>query len=260
MQTATRCRNEWPRPCGATALSTGMFEIRRVALLVEQGSDDRRKVAGAYSGGPVKEARGRYKRPMDLFLLTVSHVVFAPLFILFWMLIPLIIRLNDGGPVFYRQRRTGKDGRVFSVLKFRTMVPDAHKRGPAWTLEGDTRLTRAGPFLRKTALDELPQVLSIWKGDMTFVGPRALPVEEQKTLEELIPGFHERLRIRPGLTGLAQVYNPEDDPHIKLSYDLEYMRRMNPLFDAKLLLLSVRNTLLARWDRRGAKTGMGGRV
>ena len=198
-------------------------------------------------------ARDRYKRPFDLIVIGVSHIVLAPVFLLLWALIPLLIWLDDRGPVFYRQKRPGKDGRVFTVLKFRTMYRDADRRGPAWTVDDDPRVTRMGRILRKTALDELPQVLSIWKGDLSFVGPRAIPVEEQRALEEQIPGFNERLGIRPGLTGLAQVYNYEDEPNAKLRYDLDYMSQMSPLVDIKLMLLSVRNTVLARWDKRGGK-------
>jgi lipopolysaccharide/colanic/teichoic acid biosynthesis glycosyltransferase len=194
-----------------------------------------------------------YKRPFDLTVLILSHLLLAPIFILLWTVIPLMIWLEDRGPVFYRQRRPGQDDNVFTVLKFRSMVQDAERRGPAWTVEADPRVTRVGRLLRKTALDELPQLLSIWKGDLSFVGPRAIPVEEQRALEEEIPGFAERLRIRPGLTGPAQVYNAEDEPYAKLQYDLDYMSQMNPIFDFKLMLLSVRNTLFARWDKRGGK-------
>ena len=199
-----------------------------------------------------------YKRPFDLLVIGVSHIVLAPVFLLLWAFIPLLIWLDDRGPVFYRQKRPGKDGRVFTVLKFRTMHRDADRRGPAWTVDGDPRVTRIGRFLRKTALDELPQILSIWRGDLSFVGPRAIPVEEQRVLEEQIPGFNERLRIRPGLTGLAQVYNSEDEPNAKLRYDLEYMSRMSPVFDMKLMLRSVLNTILARWDKRGGKEAFSG--
>ena len=200
------------------------------------------------------KSRGRYKRPLDLTILVVFHIVLAPLFLLLWTLIPLLIWLEERGPVFYRQKRPGENGRSFTVLKFRTMVPEADQKGPAWTLEGDPRVTSVGRFLRKTALDELPQVLSIWKGDISFVGPRALPIEEQHHLEGLVPGFQERLRIRPGLTGLAQVYDRQDDARSKLRYDLEYIQRMSLLLDVKLILLSALNTLLGRWDRRSGKT------
>ena len=168
-------------------------------------------------------------------------------------MIPLSIWLADRGPVFYRQDRVGKDGRVFTILKFRTMIRDADKSGPAWTTEGDPRITSVGRILRRTALDELPGVLSIWKRDMSLVGPRALAVAEQSKLEKDIPGFDRRLCMLPGLTGMAQVYDPTDDADDKLSYDLEYLHRMGPVLDLKLVILSALNTAGARWDRRDAK-------
>ena len=194
-----------------------------------------------------------YKRPLDLTGLTLGYLLLLPIGLLLWTLIPLLIWLEDRGPVFYHQRRTGKDGKTFTVLKFRTMVPDADRLGPAWTSEGDRRVTRTGRFLRKTALDELPQTLSIWKGDLSLVGPRALDAGEQAMLEQEIPGFELRLAVLPGLTGLAQVYNRDDEPRRKLKYDLEYIERMSLWLDLKLILLSVRNTLLARWDTRSGK-------
>lgn len=198
--------------------------------------------------------RDAYKRWFDLTVLVLAHLLLLPVWLVLWTFIPLIIWLQDRGPVFYRQKRMGKDGRVFTVLKFRTMVCDADRKGPAWTMDGDPRVTPIGRFLRRTALDELPQVLSIWKGDMSLVGPRALDVEEQEWLEKRIPDFHRRLQVTPGLTGLAQVYDPTDDPHTKLRYDLEYIQRMNPFLDLKLLCLSVWNTLTGKWDRRAGKS------
>lgn len=197
--------------------------------------------------------RERYKRFFDLTVLFVAHVVLLPLWVVLWTVIPLLVWLEDRGPVFYRQIRAGRGGRPFAVLKFRTMVPGADSQGPSWTAEGDGRVTRVGRILRKTALDELPQVLSIWKGDMSLVGPRALALEEQRALEQKIAGFHLRLLVRPGLTGLSQVYNRLDDDKLKLQYDLEYIRNMNPFLDLKLLFLSVFRTLGARWDSRAAK-------
>ena len=171
-------------------------------------------------------------------------------------MIPLGIWLADRGPVFYRQERVGKNGRVFTILKFRTMIPDADKCGPAWTTEGDPRITPVGRILRRTALDELPGVISIWRGHMSFVGPRALDRDEQRCLEELIPGFEKRLQVRPGLTGLAQVHDKNDDPYEKFRYDMEYLEKFNPLLDAQLLLLSVWNTVIARWDHRSGKINL----
>ena len=119
--------------------------------------------------------------------------------------------------------------------------------------DNDPRVTRVGRFLRRSALDELPEVLSIWKGDMSLVGPRALEVEEHRLFEEQIPEFATRLQVRPGLTGLAQVYDRADNPLDKFSYDLEYLHRMSPWLDISILALSVRNTLAARWDQRQGK-------
>lgn len=205
------------------------------------------------SSQPVIKAK-LSKRLFDLAVIVAAHILIFPIWLLCWTVIPLLIWLGDRGPVFYRQQRVGKDGKVFTVLKFRTMIPNADKVGPAWTTRSDPRVTRVGKFLRKTALDELPELLSIWKGDMSFVGPRALDVDEQRWLEEQIPGFRDRLAVNPGLTGLAQVYDLEDDARTKLKYDLEYIQQMNLWLDLKLMFLSARNTILARWDRRGGKS------
>lgn len=201
----------------------------------------------------LRTASGKYKPWFDITILVLAHLLFFPIFLLLWTGIPILIWLEDRGPVFYKQRRVGKNGLIFSVLKFRTMVKDAESRGPAWTTEGDPRVTRVGRMLRRTALDELPEVLNIWKREMSFVGPRALDVEEQKSLEQMVPGFENRLQVLPGLTGLAQVYDPADEAQNKFRYDSEYLECMNPWLDMKLLVLSVRNTFGAKWDQRRGK-------
>ena len=198
--------------------------------------------------------RDGYKRWFDRTVLILAQILLLPLWLLLWTIIPIMIRLGDRGPVFYKQDRVGRDGRIFTVFKFRTMVPDADGMGASWTMDQDPRVTRVGKLLRRTALDELPELLNIWKGDMSLVGPRALDVKEQKSLEKLIDGFEDRLQVRPGLTGLAQIYDPKDDAHDKFHYDLEYLERMSPWLDVKLLILSVRNTLWVKWDRRSGKT------
>lgn len=197
--------------------------------------------------------RGVYKRRFDLSVLFLAHLFLLPLWLLIWTIVPLLIWVDDRGPVFYRQKRVGKDGEAFTILKFRTMVPDAHRRGPFWTAAKDPRVTRVGRLLRRTALDELPEVLSIWKGDMSLVGPRALDVEEYQTLEQQIPGFAKRQTVLPGLTGLAQVYDRTDNATTKFAYDLQYLRKMGPWIDLRLIILSVWNTLTARWDMRIGK-------
>ncbi len=133
------------------------------------------------------------------------------------------------------------------------MVPDAEQKGPAWTVEGDLRLTKVGRLLRRTAIDEVPELWNIWKGEMSLVGPRALEVGEHLALEAEIPGFYKRLSVRPGLTGLAQVYDRADEASVKFAYDLEYIEQMNVYLDFKLIILSVKNTVSAKWDRRIGK-------
>jgi lipopolysaccharide/colanic/teichoic acid biosynthesis glycosyltransferase len=176
-----------------------------------------------------------------------------PLWLILWTVIPFLIWTGDRGPIFYRQKRAGKNGKEFTILKFRTMVPHADRHGPSWTTTGDKRVTRVGKLLRRTALDELPEVLSILRGHMSLVGPRALNVEEQRELEQQFPGFEKRLQVRPGLTGLAQIYDRDDYAQNKLHYDEKYLTCMSPWLDLKLLVLSVYNTVSARWDRRLGK-------
>ena len=195
-----------------------------------------------------------YKRQFDITILVAAHLLLFPLWIVLWIVIPLLIWLEDrNGPIFYQQKRAGKNGKPFKIIKFRTMVIDAENLGPAWTIEDDPRITRVGRILRRTALDELPSLFSILKGYMSFVGPRALDVNEQNSLENLISGFEKRLAVRPGLTGLAQIRNKNDDPHEKFRYDMEYIQRMSWLLDIRLLIQSVYNTLIAQWDHRSGK-------
>lgn len=198
-----------------------------------------------------------YKPWFDLTLLILAHLLLLPVWILIWTSIPIFIWLGDRGPVFYKQARVGKGGQTFTVLKFRTMVPDAEDKGAAWTVDKDPRITPFGRVLRRTALDELPEIINIWKREMSFVGPRALDVEEHRSLENLVPGFESRLEVLPGLTGLAQIYDPTDDAHDKLRFDSEYIKNMSPWLDVKLLILSVLNTAAGKWDRRHGKPLVG---
>ncbi len=191
-----------------------------------------------------------WKRPFDLLVLSVVHILLAPVWIVLWTLIPLAIWMGDRGPVFYTQTRMGKGGRVFRVYKFRSMVPDAERyTGAVWSEEEDPRITRVGRFLRSRALDELPQVINMWKGDISLVGPRP---ERPELTEQFIrewPEFERRLSVRPGLTGIAQVYGRySTHPRNKLRYDTVYIKRLSPWLDVKLLALSVLLTFRAKWQ------------
>ena len=192
---------------------------------------------------------GWYKRPFDLGVLIVAHVALLPVWIVLWSVIPLAIWMGSGRPIFYGQTRLGKGGRAFTLLKFRTMVNGADAAGLV-TAEHDPRVTRVGRVLRRTALDELPQMINIVRGETSFVGPRALPprMHEEATLRE--PRFPERLKVTPGLTGFSQVYLPRHcSPRHRLAYDLFYIRNAGLWLDVRLMLVSVWNTLVVGWKQ-----------
>ncbi len=199
--------------------------------------------------------RARYKRPFDLSMIFFAHV-FPPtllVWVIVWFVIPILIWVEDRGKVFFRQERVGINGSTFSVWKFRTMVQDAENLGQVWTQEGDDRVTRVGRLLRRTGLDELPQLLNVIRGEMSLVGPRPLAVQEQEVLESQIAGFRERLQVLPGLTGLAQLYNRDDDSEEKLKYDMMYVKEMGWQLDLKLLFLTAFDVVLRRRDVRTGK-------
>ena len=198
------------------------------------------------------------KRAFDATLAGAGLILSAPL----WAIFAAAIRIEDGGPVFYRQSRVGLGGRTFDALKFRSMRPDAERAtGAVQATEDDPRVTRVGRLMRATAMDELPQLVNILRGDMSFVGPRALRPGEIETnsngrLERLedVPGFEHRIRVRPGLTGLAQVYAPRDvRRRQKFRYDRLYVERRSWCLDLRLILLSFWISVLGRWEVRGRK-------
>lgn len=168
-----------------------------------------------------------------------------------WIIIALAIYLEGGGPAFFSDTRIGKNKKPYRHFKFRSMVNGAEDAtGPTWSKNDDIRVTQVGRFLRATALDELPQLLNIIKGDMSFVGPRP----ERKCFVERflkeIANYEKRFSVKPGLTGMAQVYGKYDTPaQKKLEYDLEYIKRMNLFLDLKLIILSFLITLKGGWLR-----------
>jgi lipopolysaccharide/colanic/teichoic acid biosynthesis glycosyltransferase len=224
---------------------------------------DRPKQVAAYDALLRQVARlGRRpslaKRVFDVALAGLGLVASAPL----WGLIALAIKLDDGGPVFYGQARVGREGRQFRSWKFRSMVAESDARfGPRQAGEADPRVTRVGRVLRATAMDELPQLWNILRGDMSFVGPRPLMPEEievngagQAVPLDKIPGYEDRHRVVPGLTGLAQVCADRDIPRRqKFRYDVLYIRRRTFWLDLRLIALSFWITFRGAWERRGRK-------
>jgi lipopolysaccharide/colanic/teichoic acid biosynthesis glycosyltransferase len=165
--------------------------------------------------------------------------------------IALAIALDCPGPVFYRQVRSGRGGRQFQVWKLRTMVPNAEEEGkPQWATEEDERVTRVGRILRKTRLDELPQVINVMRGEMSIVGPRPERPEFIEELQERIPFYRTRLTIKPGLTGWAQIFygygSTVEDALIKLQYDLYYIRHWSLWLDLYVILKTVGVVLTLR--------------
>jgi lipopolysaccharide/colanic/teichoic acid biosynthesis glycosyltransferase len=191
------------------------------------------------------------KRLFDILLSSTGLILSSPL----WLIFSIAIWLEDRGPIFYLQERVGRDGNIFKAIKFRSMIPDAEKHsGAVWASENDPRVTRIGKILRATAMDELPQVWNIFKGDMSFVVPRAERPELVEKFARKIKNYRQRFVVRPGLTGIAQVFGSYDTPpRNKLRYDLLYVKNQSFLLDLKLIFLSFWITVKGKWESRQKK-------
>lgn len=182
------------------------------------------------------------KRLEDVVISSLMLVIFSPIF----LIASAAIKLTDKGPVFYKQERLTKDGRKFMIYKFRTMVVDAEKMsGPVLATEKDPRILPIGRLLRATRLDELPQIINILKGEMSVVGPRPERPELAEEIQEKIPEFSYRLKVKAGLTGYAQVYGKYNTTsYDKLKLDLMYIRKYSLLLDLKLILMTPKIMLM----------------
>ena len=181
-----------------------------------------------------------FKRPFDVCLALLGFVLSLPIFVV----AALLVKLTSRGPIFYSQIRLGLGGRPFRIYKLRTMYLDSEAlTGPCWSTKGDPRVTPVGRFLRRTHLDELPQLWNIFCGEMSLIGPRPERPEMAAGLEQAIPRFRQRLLVRPGLTGLAQVQLPPDTDvesvRLKLAHDLYYLEDLSFLLDCRIFVATI---------------------
>ncbi|MBU4606075.1 MAG: TIGR03013 family PEP-CTERM/XrtA system glycosyltransferase, partial [Proteobacteria bacterium] len=227
-----------------------LLEVRMVGVPIITGEDFYEQIAGRIladrirpgwlifsPGFTTSRLRSLTKRAMDVAISLMGLLLSLP----FTWLIALAIKLDSKGPLIYRQERTGQHGKIFQVLKFRSMVSDAEKlSGPVWAEEDDSRITRVGRIMRKTRLDEIPQMYNVLKGEMSFVGPRPERPNFVKQLSQELPYYQERLKVKPGITGWAQICYPYGSTVNaaleKLNYDLYYIKHSSISMDMTILL------------------------
>jgi exopolysaccharide biosynthesis polyprenyl glycosylphosphotransferase len=190
------------------------------------------------------------KRGVDLLVSLAALIFLFPIS----LLISLATKLDSKGPILYKQERVGEDGRIFRLLKFRSMRVDAEAAGgPVWASVNDARITRVGSVIRKLRLDEIPQLINVLKGEMSFVGPRPERPFFVQQLEDEIPYYSERHVIKPGITGWAQISYPygasKEDALEKLKYDLYYIKHMSILLDLSIIFETVKIVLLGKGSR-----------
>ncbi|KHD84372.1 sugar transferase [Heyndrickxia ginsengihumi] len=186
------------------------------------------------------------KRGFDLVVSIIGIIVALPII----LICSLLIMIETPGSPFYIQERVGKNGKTFKLIKLRSMRKDAEKTGAKWAEANDPRITKVGAFIRKTRIDELPQLLSVLKGDMSIIGPRPERPMFTAQFDREIPGFSNRILVKPGLTGLAQVNGGYDlTPKEKLQYDLEYIEHLSPRLEMKIILKTFKVLLTGEGAR-----------
>ena len=181
------------------------------------------------------------KRILDI-ILALTGLLFA---LIITPIVSLIIRLESPGPIIFKQIRTSKNGKTFTAMKFRSMIDNAEKNGAEWAQKNDKRVTKFGLFMRKTRIDEIPQLINVLKGEMSFVGPRPERPEFVEILEKEIPFYKERLLVKPGLVGWAQLYGPDyggskEESLEKLKYDLYYIKNRSLILDLSIILKTIK--------------------
>lgn len=178
-----------------------------------------------------------FKRIFDIVFSVLGLIITSPIILIF----SILIKLESEGPIFFFQERVGLNGKYFNIIKLRSMSVDAEKNGAQWARENDPRVTRIGAFIRKTRIDELPQFVNILVGDMSLVGPRPERPMFTAQFNEEIPGFVERLKVKPGVTGWAQINGGYDvSPHEKLVLDRYYIQYQSIVLDLRIIIKTVK--------------------
>jgi exopolysaccharide biosynthesis polyprenyl glycosylphosphotransferase len=232
---------------GVTVLPAQRFAervLRRVPLSLLRPSDL------AIGEGLTSPLRAASKRIFDLLMSSILLICASPVL----LFLAVLIKLDSEGPVFYWQERVGRGGKVYRLHKLRTMRKDAEMlSGPVWAKARDPRVTRLGAFLRKSRLDEIPQVFAVFRGDMSFVGPRPERPFFVQQLKTQIPFFSLREAVKPGITGWAQIRYPYgatvEDARAKLEYDLYYVQHQSLFLDLAICFHTVKTVLFGRGAR-----------
>ena len=239
-----------------------LLECKMRGIAVEEGIEFYERLTGRlqvesirpsfliFSDGFKKsELKMWVKRVTGFTLSLIGLILLSPLI----LVISILIKIDSQGPVFYKQERVGKRGKIFKLLKFRSMVNNAETNGPVWAENDDKRITRVGRWIRKWRFDEVPQMLNVLKGDMAFVGPRPERPYFVEQLRKEIPFYDQRFSVKPGVTGWAQIkyrYGAsKEDALEKLKYDLYYIKNLSPLFDLLIIFETIKVVLF----RKGAR-------
>jgi len=225
-------------------MGKGLYLTPRIADIIIEGCEKRHfidtpllKYEYNYNGF----AMSVKKRIFDIAVSLFALIVFMPIIII----TAIAIKIEDGGSIFFTQERCTKGGRVFKIIKFRSMIEDAEKNGALPCTSNDDRITKVGRFIRKVRVDEIPQLFNVLKGDMSFVGPRPERVEHVKQYAEELPEFNYRLRVKGGITGYAQIFGKYNtNPYDKLRLDLMYIENQSNLLDLKLIMLTIKTIFI----------------
>jgi exopolysaccharide biosynthesis polyprenyl glycosylphosphotransferase len=201
-------------------------------------------------GFKITVIRRHIKRAFDVIISAMGLLFSIP----FLLIVPVLIKMDSRGPVFFKQRRVGEGEKEFTLYKYRTMVDGAEKdSGPVWSSDGDNRITILGRFLRKSRLDEIPQLYNVMRGDMSFIGPRPERPFFVESLKKQIPYYSERHCLKPGISGWAQVryeYGDSiDDAFEKLKFDLYYIKHQSISLDILILINTMKVIMFGRGGR-----------